>query len=165
MELRLPVTVHMCRQATESPSHFLRKSHMVSHVGQQTVLRCFGEIFPSILHVALGTCVSELCKESKSKSQQDTRSSIQVFSLLTYEWHVKVKCRSCNDSRIHKRRKTYQILQVDDKIMTGASRSKLVSRTFNHISVVWVFFSEVRKCGSKKINKKWNIRDWGACMS
>lgn len=36
-------------------SHFLTTSHMVGHVGHHTVLPCFSEVFPSSLHVVLGT--------------------------------------------------------------------------------------------------------------
>ena len=76
MEVRLPVTVHMCRRATECPSHLLRMSQKVWHVGQRTVLPCFCEGFPSTLHVAFGTWVSELKKSLRER----TRSSIQVQS-------------------------------------------------------------------------------------
>lgn len=72
-----------------------------------------------------------LAKKSKSESQRRTRRSIQVSS--AYLWMaVKMKCRSCNDSRTHKQRQTNQILQVEDNIRTGTLRSAQASRTSSH---------------------------------
>lgn len=124
MAPRPPVTVHMGRQTTESPSHFLRKFHNATHVGQQTVVRCFGEIFPSILHVVLGTCCSQRKAKVKASGEQ---GAPYKSPLLTYEWLSK----SCNDSRTHKQRQTYQILQVEDNIRTSILRSTQASRTCN----------------------------------
>lgn len=73
----------MCRKATESPSHFLRKSHMVARVGRHTAGRCFGEVLPSIPSVGLGRSVSERRGEgSQSESKAESRELTQVFVRL-----------------------------------------------------------------------------------
>lgn len=82
MELRLPVSVHMCRQAAEIPAHFLRRYHTVSHVGQLTVLRCFGEVFPRNVSIALGMCFSERKAKVKASKEQ---AAPQRCSPLTRE--------------------------------------------------------------------------------
>lgn len=77
------VIVHMRRQATESPSHFLKNFQNVSHVGQQTGVGCFGKLFPSILHVVLGTFVFQ--KKQKWKPAK------------TKELHTGLLCLLMND--------------------------------------------------------------------
>ena len=113
MEVRLPLTVHMCKRATECPSHFLRKSQRVRHVGQQTVLPCFCEGFPSTLHVAFGTWVSELKKSLRER----TRSSIQVQSADLWMTSLSEMLDVVITLEYISKERQNQILQVEDKIM------------------------------------------------
>lgn len=111
-----------------------------------------------LAHVFLSS--ANIAKVKASKEQGlPYRSSLQ-----TYEWHIKLKYRSCHDSKVHK-----QILQVEAKIITSTLQAKRRSShvLLCHILMVWALFMKVELQKLENVDqwqKPRNENNWGAFL-
>lgn len=74
-----PVTIYMCRQATERPSHVLRTSHIATLDEEMSPVISV-RYFPSFTVLCLACVVSDLRNEIKSEGLHRKRSSTQALS-------------------------------------------------------------------------------------